>query len=179
MKQAAYIIAWYGPFNSRQELTDWESDFSVPCWLYLVKGKKPHKQKCSVYCGMTCKQMVSGRLSNQNHHIREIEDREDELEIWVGSYANATGKCTEYDVRLCENLLIHTLNYISAQENLDFINDTSYLAPVVPVAIINEWYYGSRPEASVKRRLPGSIPSIMPDVINFNGMKLFWADRLR
>lgn len=179
MKQRAYIIRWYGPFHSRQELKEWELEYSGNCRLYLIKGKKTHKQKYSIYCGMTFKQMVCGRFSNHNHHIREIENRENELEIWAGTFVNATGRLNKEEVSLCENLLIHTLNYISAKENLDFINDKSYLAPVVPVSIINEWYYAYDTSALVKRRLPGSIPSVMPDVTHFNGEELLWSDRLK
>ena len=38
-----YLIRWYGPFYSRQDLEDWEREQESLFYLYLFQGKRKNK----------------------------------------------------------------------------------------------------------------------------------------
>ena len=75
MEESVFLIKWYGPFTSREEEKEWEKKQSFNCSLYLLHGKKKYaKTKEHYYCGESTR-AVYERFCDQNHHIKELEDR--------------------------------------------------------------------------------------------------------
>ena len=155
-----YLIKWYGPFSSKEELKDWEDKLSESFNLYAFHAKNKDKQD-KYYCGMTYKQTVGKRMRNHDHHIHDFEnDKTQELQIWIGRIANI--KPAETDVRICENLITSELACIGVGEkNLE--NKTNKKPPVCDVYIINEWWKKNQEE--IKKKIKGSIPATIPEVM--------------
>ena len=98
-----YLIKWYGPFSSKEELKVWEDHHSESFNLYAFQAKDKNEQD-KYYCGMTYKQTVGKRMRNHDHHIHDFENGETQnIQIWIGHIANI--KPSKNDVRICENLI--------------------------------------------------------------------------
>lgn len=161
-KKKTYLIEWYGPFSSKEELEEWELSSSEVFNLYAFQAKqKGHKNK--YYCGMTFKQTIAKRMRNHDHHIHDFENEKNEiLQIWIGTIANIKAK--EYDVRICENIITSVLAGISVgRKNLE--NRTNKKPPVVDVYLINEWWKTTGEELKIKAR--GTVPTIIPEAMIF------------
>lgn len=157
-----YLIKWYGPFNSREKLKEWEDSRSEVFNLYAFHAKR-RSEKDKYYCGMAYKQTVSKRMKNHNHHIHDFEDENTKiLQIWIGTIANIRAK--EYDVRVCENIITSELATIGVGEkNLE--NRTNKRPPINDVYIISEWWKTNGDE--IKKRPHGSVPAIIPEVMAY------------
>ena len=84
-KSDTYLIEWYGPFFSKEELKKWEDTRSDKFNLYVFQAKQTGKSD-KYYCGMTIRQTVGKRLKNHDHHIHDYENRQNViLQIWIGS----------------------------------------------------------------------------------------------
>lgn len=173
-----FLIQWYGPFRSRQELSEWESSNGSRFNLYLFQGKLPRKRTVNYYCGMTYSQYsVSKRLGNRNHHIHDYEGRPEDLYIWIGCIANRS-RLTRKDVLLCENMLISEMVQMEIGES-EKVNATSICPPAENVYIINEWFNKDGVE---HRPLSGIYaPNKVPDVISYYAPEqlVYSAKRLR
>ena len=87
-----YLIKWYGPFNSKEELRKWEEKRSEVFNLYVFQARRK-RNKDKYYCGMTFKQTVGMRMRNHDHHIHDFENEQTEfLQIWIGTIANIKAK---------------------------------------------------------------------------------------
>lgn len=171
-----YLIKWFGPFSSREELKQWESNSALNFNLYLFQGKKKNSRS-KYYCGMTYKQTVAKRMSNQNHHIHDFEGNDTELlQIWIGHIANKKPK--EYDVRICENIITSELAYIEVGEK-HLENRTNKKPPINDVYIIQEWW--KKNEDPVMRRTKGSLPALVPEVMVYYSetSSLYGIDKLK
>ena len=155
-----YLIKWYGPFSSKEELKDWEDKHPDSFNLYAFQARNKGKQD-KYYCGMTYKQTVGKRMRNHDHHIHDFENKKTEyLKIWIGHIANIKPK--ENDVRICENLITSKLAHIGVGEK-HLENKTNKKPPVCDVYIINEWWKKNGNE--IKKRTNGSIPATIPEVM--------------
>lgn len=134
MEKHVYLIKWYGPFSSPEEVTKWEKD-NFACNLYLLHGKKKYgKIKDFFYCGMT-KRRASKRFKDKGHHINEIEDRISE--IYIGKIDNIRG-VNDSKIKLVEKVLTAYLDEKLGRESL--LNQKNFSYPVDNVYIINEWW---------------------------------------
>lgn len=163
-KSDAYLIKWYGPFSSKEELKEWEDSRSEKFNLYVFQAKQTGKRD-KYYCGMTFRQTVGKRLKNHDHHVHDYENIKNViLQIWIGTIANVKAK--EHDVRICENIITSELANISIGEK-DLENKTNKKLPINNVYIINEWWKKNNDE--IKRRIRGSVPDVIPEVLAYYG----------
>ncbi len=171
-----YLITWYGPFSSKEDLRDWEITRPETFNLYAFHAKtKGNRNK--YYCGMTFKQTVGNRLKNHDHHIHDFENENTlQLQIWIGCIANIKPK--EYDVRVCENIITSVLANISVGEK-HLENKTNKKPPINDVYIINEWWKIDGNE--LKKRPSRSIPSVIPEVMVYysEAKSLYGVDKLK
>ena len=156
-----FLIKWYGPFSSVEELKEWEDNRKEVFNLYAFQAKQNKKSK--YYCGMAFRQTIGQRLKNTNHHIREFENKgKTVLQIWIGTIANIKAK--EADVRICENIITSQLASISVGEK-DLENKNKKKPPLNDVYIINEWWKTNDEE--IKKRIRGSVPAIILEVMAY------------
>ena len=172
-----YLIKWYGPFNSKEELRKWENKRPEVFNLYIFQARKK-RNKDKYYCGMTFKQTVGMRMRNHDHHIHDFENEQTEfLQIWIGTIANIKAK--ESDVRVCENLITSKLAVDFGAGRLE--NCTNMNPPLNDVYMINEWW---RTNGNyVQRKSRGSIPAVIPEVMVYysdrKSHELYGIDRLK
>lgn len=161
-KSVTYLIKWYGPFSSKEELKEWEDARSDVFNLYAFQAKQTDKRDM-YYCGMTFKQTVGRRLKNHDHHIHDYENIKNVvLQIWIGTIANV--KANEYDIRVCENIITSELANIGIGEK-DLDNRTNKKPPINNVYIINEWWKTNEDE--IKKKTRGSVPDVIPEVMAY------------
>ena len=162
MEENVFLIKWYGPFDCKEDVRDWEQEQSFKSSLYLLHGKcKYAKTSEKYYCGMS-ERNVYKRLSDKNHHIREIQERPHS--IYVGCLSNIKRPTTS-QIRLAEKLITASLAYIVGDENV--LNARNTLFPAENIFVINEWWKTTG--ESVWKRQPKNAPSnIVPDVLTFH-----------
>lgn len=159
-----YLIKWYGPFPSKEKLKEWEDNKNdIVFNLYIFQAKRKGL-KDKYYCGKAYDQTVGERMKNGNHHIHEFEDNKTKLQIWIGSIANL--KANDYDVRVCENIITSELAYLGVGEK-NLKNRTNKEPPLNNVYIINEWWKNNKKEDEIKRRTKGSVPDVVPEVMEY------------
>lgn len=166
MSNNSYILEWYGPFSSPDDVIDWEErkiGFGKT-YLYFFKGRKKYaKIKDSIYCGQAFKQSAGKRLKNKDHHIYEVIANKEALSIWVAKFSGK--RPSKYDVNLVEKVLTSTMDQalVKMADDLDVINETNKLRPRDIAYIISEWY---KPDGTpVLRYTSTSICSLIPDVL--------------
>lgn len=145
-----YIVSWYGPFRSIEEMEEWQCSYKdIVCCLYLIQGKKPHAKGYHYYCGQTTR-TVPERLTDKDHHIREIPNSRN---IWIGALENRYRK---EDIDIAENMFIYLLTEIGKVPCLNkqslYFHKKDY-----NVFFICRWYNPNRnrqPEHSIKRVFP-------------------------
>ncbi len=162
MEENVFLIKWYGPFTSREEERAWEKKQSFNCSLYLLHGKKKYaKTKEHYYCGESTR-AVYERFCDQNHHIKELEDRLGS--IYVGSISNIK-RPTQGQIFLAEKIITAYLAYELGESSL--LNATNTYFPNRNVYIINEWWKTDC--VSLWERQPRNAPShIVPDVLTYH-----------
>ena len=163
MENSFFFFIWYGPFDNRKDVEDWEEKHkSVRCSLYLLNGKlKYAKTKESYYCGMSLRS-VHERLGDKGHHIGEIEDRLNS--IYVGCLSNIKSP-TDSQIRLAEKIITASLTDIVGPGRV--LNRTNTYFPNKSVFVINEWWKKSG--ETVWARQPQNSPSNMvPDVLVYH-----------
>lgn len=145
-----YIVSWYGPFHSIEEMKDWVCrNANIDCCLYLAQGKRPNAKIYSYYCGQTTR-TVFQRFNDRNHHIREIPNRRS---IWIGAFENRYNK---EDIDIAENMFIDLL---WGQYGEQCLNKQSlyFQEHDFNVLFICKWHNPKRnrqPECSLKFVLP-------------------------
>lgn len=156
-----FILQWYGPFHKLDDIRSWESDYGNDTYLYIFKGKKKNAKKCTYYCGQAFRQSAGKRMKNAYHHVQEVIDRSDVLDIWVGKFLNTVP--SKDDVNKVENLLISYMHQHLITRPDEMSNKRNYYRPKSQLYIINEWYDTRTNEIPVYKR--GSLCSLLPDVI--------------
>lgn len=150
-----YILEWYGPFTSVDELRNWEKTYPAECGfgIYFISGKPPCKQYVRNYVGISLNRsgLISKRYSSDSQHqIHELREKE----FWIGRFADKR-KCNRNNYELCETLLI---SYLQPELN---IRKKSYY-PTDDMALINRWF---TKEFRPRRNRVCSAQLTMPDVI--------------
>lgn len=145
-----YIMSWYGPFHSIEEMKEWQRQQDIDFCLYLIQGKKPNAKIYSYYCGQTIR-TIPERFNDKNHHIREIPNRRS---IWIGAFENRYNK---EDINIAENMFIYLLS-IGINE-VQCINNRNLYFPKQDYSIffVSKWHNPKRhcqPECSLKFLLP-------------------------
>lgn len=145
-----YIVSWYGPFHSIEEMEEWQRQQDIDFCLYLLQGKKPNAKCYSYYCGQTIRP-VPQRLKDRNHQINEIPNRRS---IWIGTFENRYDK---EDINIAENMFIYLLS-VGVNE-VQCVNNHSRYFPAQDynVFFINRWHNPKRyrqPECSIRLVFP-------------------------
>lgn len=151
-KLKTYIVSWYGPFHSIEEMDEWLCQQNKDFCLYLVQGKKPNAKIYSYYCGQTTR-TVPERFNDRNHHIREIPNRRS---IWIGAFEN---RYNGQDIDIAENMFIDLLWGQFGEQCLN--KQSLYFQECdFDVLFICKWYnpkLHKQPESSLKLVLPEVI----------------------
>lgn len=145
-----YILSWYGPFHSIEEMEEWQCQQDIVFCLYLLQGKKPNAKIYSYYCGQTIR-TAPKRFKDKNHHINEIPNRRS---IWIGAFENRYNK---EDINIAENMFIYLLT--EKINKTQRINNRSlyFHARDYNVCFISRWYNPTscqQPEDSIKLVFP-------------------------
>ena len=54
MGKNVFLVKWYGPFDCKEDVRDWEQEQSFKSSLYLLHGKRRYaKTSEKYYCGMS------------------------------------------------------------------------------------------------------------------------------
>ena len=159
-----FILEWCGPFNSVDELKEWEYTHQEDGFgIYFISGKPPRKQLPRSYVGISLNRngLISKRYSGDSqHHIHELRGRE----FWIGRFSDKR-KRTRNNYDLCETLLISYL-----QPELNVRKKANY--PSVGMALINRWY---TKEMSVRQNRICLAQVNTPDVIIYDYHDGIWA----
>ena len=110
-----YILEWYGPFTSVDELRNWEKMYPAErgFGIYFISGKPPCKQIVRNYVGISLNRsgLISKRYSSDSQHqIHELREKE----FWIGRFTDKR-KCNRNNYELCETLLI---SYLQPELNI-------------------------------------------------------------
>ena len=110
-----FLIKWYGPFASLEDVKQWENEQTFKCSLYLLHGKEKYaKTSEKYYCGMSIRS-VNKRLCDKGHHIEEIQARL--ISIYVGCLAHTDNPSKE-QVKLAEKVITANLTYFVGADNV-------------------------------------------------------------
>ncbi len=162
MENNVYLVKWYGPFESQEDVKDWEEEQQFKCSLYLIQGKlKYAKTRYKYYCGMSFKRFVYKRLKDKNHHISDFERLDS---IYVGCLANIKHP-TKNQILVIENTITASLAYIVGKDNI--LNEINTLFPWESVFVINEWWKTTG-ESVWSRQPKNTPPNIIPDVLTYH-----------
>lgn len=163
MNKNVYLLEWYGPFSTPQEVLEWE-DKKIghgKTYLYLFKGKKRLKRSFSYYCGQAFRQSAGKRMTNKKHHINEVIDRPNDLSIWVAKFQNLVPH--KIDVNLVEKLITSVFTQAIVADEKSILNRTNTLRPRSQIYLINEWYYPTGEPTMQYRK--DTIPNMLPDLL--------------
>lgn len=161
-----FLIKWYGPFSSIQELKKWEDKKREFFNLYIFRADR--EKLCELYCGMTSGQSVSDQMINKDHGVHFFEDKENDLQIWIGNIAKT--EVDERDIRVCEFIITKELEYkgfiikkLDNQENKELLMNNTY--------IINEWWKIADEDIKEIKGLDlarmGRICRLVPEVMEY------------
>ncbi len=152
----SYSVKWYGPFHSISDVEDWEQEENISYHLYLLQGKRRNAKNYSYYCGRTGRS-CSRRFKDKYHHINEIPQQQN---IWVGRFTN---RFNGEDIKVAENLLIHTLARKVNETQL--INKVSldFQSMEKNICMVIQW---SNPR--LNKQPENSIKTMFPDVIVYD-----------
>lgn len=152
-----YVVVWYGPFHSIEEVQEWEYSQNVNYHLYLLQGKRKSAKNYSYYCGQT-KRYINERFKDKYHRIYQIPNQ---LNIWIGTFNN---RFKIEDINIAENLLIYLLTINIGEPQL--LNERSlYFQSQNNICLLNQWrnpYSCRQPENSIKM--------LLPDVVVYNAI---------
>ena len=170
-----YMIHWFGPFRSIDEVAVWEKQNSNHvCNLYLLAGKKPYARMTRhYYCGKTI-QGVHKRLNNLGHHIEELKEVE---EIWMGCFRNINPE--NEDILIIEKIVTAYLTQVVGDKKM--LNAINKCFPKNQICVINRWY---KPSKGLWSRFVDYSPArIIPEVIlhyySDNTHLIYGTDKLK
>lgn len=99
-----FVIQWYGPFETLEQLKNWEknNNTSYVFNLYILTGLKKSHRSYSHYCGITKQEYIYHRLNNKHDKFPLIKR---DLNIWAGRFADSSHVNKE-NAELVESLII-------------------------------------------------------------------------
>lgn len=60
MEESVFLVKWYGPFTSREDIKVWQEEYNINSSLYLLHGMRKYaKSKESYYCGMSTRNVLN------------------------------------------------------------------------------------------------------------------------
>lgn len=145
-----YIVSWYGPFHSVEEMEEWLHQQDTDFCLYLLQGKKPKAKVYSYYCGQTTR-TVPKRFKEKDHPIHNIPNQRS---IWVGALDNRYNK---EDIATVENMFICLLSNRANEKHCLNRQSLYFYARNYNMFLICKWYnpkHHRQPECSIKPMLP-------------------------
>lgn len=150
-----YIVSWYGPFYSLEEMAEWQNQQDNEFCLYLLQGKKPKAKAYSYYCGQTLRN-VPERFRDKDHPINSIPNRQS---IWIGTLETPHNSRS---INIAENLFISLLYDKSDKQCLNkcklYFHEQKH-----NMFFISRWHNPNRnlqPECSIKRLIPDAVAYI-------------------
>lgn len=165
-----YVLEWYGPYNSIEEI--WNDDDTEECSIYLITGKEKYErgEEHIKYVGITERDPVK-RLNDRDH--QEKQQKIAYKKYWVGRFSNSSNNNSRTNVELIETLFIHFL-YI---EGVRLINEKKIKKiPYCPLTVLNRWILKCHEGHRVNK--PKRLTEL-PDVLLFDGVEYWGADKLK
>ena len=173
-----YSIRWYGPFESKEEIGEFEKKHSdISFQLYMFHGmKKRAKMYESYYCGQA-KNGVYRRLSDKNHHVNDINRM---TAMWIGNISNVSPSMQ--DINYVENIITAQLAKIFGKSQL--LNVINKKFPNYNIYVINIWHKldGSRYRKYTKYTLPSDLPDLLGheyETFPFSLHKIYSAEKVK
>lgn len=165
-----YVLEWYGPYDSIEEI--WNDNGTEECSIYLITGKERYERgdEHIKYVGITERDPAK-RLNDHDH--QEKQQKIGYKKYWVGRFSRISNKNSRSNAELIETLFIHFL-YI---EGVRLINDKKLKKiPDCPLTVLNRWIlkYQDSHRVNKPKRL-----SELPDVLLFDGLEYWGADKLK
>lgn len=152
-----YSIRWYGPFSTKEEIGEYEDQHAdTKFQLYMFHGlKKRAKVHEHYYCGQA-KFGVFRRLSDNGHHINEINRMS---AIWIGTISNVIP--SEHDINYVENIITAQLAKTFGENQL--LNKINKKFPNYNIYVISIWHKadGKRYRKYAKYSLPADLPDLL------------------
>lgn len=161
----AYVMKWVGPFCSIEQLKKWELDnLDFIGSIYLIGGFKPKGKRKKFYCGKTkSTRYVYERLSDKNHHIKDLSD--DNREIWIGMMT--TCHPTDNNVFMVEKIITSAMANLEVSEE-DMLNKINKNAPKTDAYVINRWYRPCEEYIEWGSLKVDSVAYLVPDLIIYD-----------
>lgn len=165
-----YVLEWYGPYESIEEI--WDDLETEDCSIYLITGKEKYERgpEHIKYVGITERDPAK-RLSDKDH--REKQKLISYKKYWVGRFSQRTNKKSRLNAELIETLFIHYL-HISKER---IINDKKLKkVPEHPLTVVNRWLLKNIDSHRVNK--PRRLSSL-PDILLFDGNEYWGAEKLK
>ena len=177
MEQNVFLVRWYGPFKTKEDVKEWENLYGT-CQIYLFGGKKQYaKTRLTYYCGVT-KRSVSERFMDSKHHITEIEDRISS--IYIGRISNVKHP-TDNQNKWVEKIITAYLGSIMDRDSK--LNERNFSFPQANTYVINEWWKPYKEEIWL-RQSKEAPSNYIPDVLCYHyysddDVELFGTQKLK
>lgn len=163
-----FVIQWYGPFETLEQLKNWENtnNTSYSFNLYILTGIEKSQRRYSHYCGITEQEYIFKRLS-KNHDKFPLIVRS--RNIWVGRIADSK-LAMRKNIELIETLII---SYWQPKLN----DSKKKFYPNESVGIINKWY-NKQQKSLQNRRFPAQN---LTDVViyDLDNKEIWIAEQLK
>ena len=152
-----YVVNWFGPFSSIEDVEKWEKKNNENCNFYLIDGYFPRSKVLRYYCGQTKREGVHCRLKDKSHPINDFKKIS---EIWIGFLVNSDGEKDE--INIVEKMATSVLAKKIGDKYM--VNKTNKSFPKTDVCLINEWK--KKDKSSWKQcKFEESVMKIIPDVM--------------
>jgi hypothetical protein len=166
-----YILEWYGPYNSSEEM---ESKAGInDCSVYLITGQNKYSRnnsKCQViYVGMT-KRVVPKRIIEKDHIEKQANYKN--KQFWAAKFSNISNNNPEAHARLVESCLIRFLSLAGAP----LINKQGTRKnPKSDVAVVSRWNKKFSEEGRYNK---SSKLWWLSDVILYQNEKFWFSEKI-
>lgn len=163
-----FVIQWYGPFETVEQLKNWEktNNTSYSFNLYVFTGIEKSQRRYSHYCGITKQEFIHQRLNCKHDKFLLIKRN---LNIWAGRFADSL-HANKLNAELVESLIVSFW-----QPDLN-IRKRIYL-PAQSVGIINKWY-NKQQKSLQNRRFPAqSLTDVV--IYDLDNKEIWTAEQLK
>lgn len=136
-----FTIQWVGPFKNLEEIKEYEKDENTAdkslFSFYFFSGHKYNQQKNKIfrYFGIHKRvDKITKRLNVRHSHFSEFNN-DDDLNIWIGTFACSNDQEDERNIEDVETLFISTYNEYLTENIVKSKNP-----PSQSICVINRWY---------------------------------------